>query len=138
MLPINESLINFQPINTQPLCVASGHLITFLVFILTGFEWSEESFIYDDGPVKDGDNLGAILVDDETATIFLFYTLCPHHVNCTISSMMYTTSVDDGITWKKSVNLSAIIQGEGHSFAFGPGRGIQVKVVQTCRNQFYL
>lgn len=92
-----------------------------------GFEWSEENFIYDDGPVVDGDNLGAILVDDETATIFLFFTLCPHHVNCTVSSMMYTASVDDGITWKKSVNISAIIQGEGHSIAFGPGRGIQLK-----------
>ncbi|PIK47955.1 putative sialidase-1 [Apostichopus japonicus] len=92
-----------------------------------GSEWSEESFIYDDGKVVDGDNLGAILVDDDTASIFLFFTLCPHHKNCTITSMMYMKSVDDGITWQKPVNISASMKGDGFPMPFGPGRGIQLK-----------
>lgn len=107
-------------------CLSKLNNLNLLPF--SGSEWSEESFIYDDGKVVDGDNLGAILVDDDTASIFLFFTLCPHHKNCTITSMMYMKSVDDGISWQKPVNISASMKGDGFPMPFGPGRGIQVGV----------
>ena len=87
--------------------------------------WGTESFIYNDGFVVDGDNLGVVLVDDITKHIYIFFVLCAHHNQCTKSWVMYVKSTNDGISWLPPVNITA--QAGPNDFAPGPGYGIQVR-----------
>lgn len=87
-----------------------------------GVTWQSSQFIYDDGNVTDGSNLGNVVVDKQTKTVFLIFTYCPH--TCLISETMMIQSVDSGMTWSKPINLSRQIG--NFVFAAGPGYGIQV------------
>ncbi|XP_041481338.1 sialidase-1-like [Lytechinus variegatus] len=90
-----------------------------------GQTWLPEKFILNDGPVVDGLNLGVVLVDDMTSTIFIFYQVCGHYVQCNISTQYYIKSTDDGITWTQPYNVSKQVGTK--MFAGGPGYGIQKK-----------
>lgn len=93
----------------------------------TGHEWQTESFIHDDSFGGMEDNLGAVLVDDITKEIYIFYIDCAHPDSCSskdVPSVMYVKSKDDGISWEPSVNVTAIAG--PRNFAPGPGYGIQV------------
>lgn len=93
-----------------------------------GHEWQTESFIHDDSFGGMEDNLGAVLVDDITKEIYIFYIDCAHPDSCSskdVPSLMYVKSKDDGISWEPSVNVTAIAG--PRNFAPGPGYGIQKK-----------
>ena len=87
-----------------------------------GVTWSNSQFIFDDGDVKDGSNLGTVVVDSDTKTVLVIFTFCPH--TCPVSETMMIKSEDNGVTWSKAVNLSSQIG--NFVFAPGPGYGIQV------------
>lgn len=87
-----------------------------------GKTWESSQFIYDDGDVKDGSNLGNVVVDIQTKTVFVIFTFCPH--SCSISETRMIKSIDSGMTWSKPINLSSQIG--NFVFAPGPGYGIQV------------
>ena len=88
-----------------------------------GVTWSSSQFIYDDGNVTDGSNLGNVVVDKQTKTVFLIFTFCPH--SCPTSETRMIKSTDSGMTWSKPVNLSSQIG----SFVFAPGPGYGIQVV---------
>jgi len=90
-----------------------------------GVTWSNSEFIFDDGDVKDGSNLGTVVVDSDTKTVFVIFTFCPH--TCPVSETMMIKSEDNGVTWSKAVNLSSQIG--NFVFAPGPGYGIQVSFI---------
>ena len=95
----------------------------------TGKNWEPQQFLLNDGPhVKDGMNLGAILTDRETGTVFINYATCGHgnQKNCTPSVHMIN-STDEGNTWNQPVNMSS--QLGNIPFAAGPGYGIQVRIL---------
>ena len=97
-----------------------------MMFIISGYNWTPQKYILDDGStLYDGINLGVILVDDITASIFIFYGICSHYDECNTSSLLYVKSTDDGVTWQKPVNVSKQIGTK--VFAPGPGYGIQVR-----------
>ena len=87
-----------------------------------GVTWGSPQFIYDDGNVTDGSNLGNVVVDKQTKTIFLIFTFCPH--SCSTSETRMIKSMDSGMTWSNPINLSSQIG--NHVFAPGPGYEIQV------------
>ncbi|XP_022104868.1 sialidase-1-like isoform X2 [Acanthaster planci] len=92
-----------------------------------GEKWDLMQFIVDDGYlIIDGINLGTIIVDDEKGIIFIMYTVCNHHDQCNNPSTMLVKSLDDGLTWSKSINISKQIGCQ--SFAPGPGFGFQKKL----------
>ncbi|XP_071383596.1 sialidase-1 [Centroberyx affinis] len=88
-----------------------------------GATWSPISFIENDGQRLDGMNLGAVVVDEETKSVILIYSMCFHNEQCSPSSTMMIESKDDGLSWTAPRNLS--IQLGVMSFAPGPGFGIQ-------------
>lgn len=87
-----------------------------------GVTWESSQFIYDDGNVTDGSNLGTVIIDKQTKTVFVIFTFCPH--TCITSETMMIKSMDFGVTWSKPMNLSSQIG--NFVFAPGPGYGIQV------------
>ncbi|KAI5621674.1 sialidase-1 precursor, partial [Silurus asotus] len=88
-----------------------------------GATWSPTSFIVDDGFHTDGSNLGSVVVDEETGSLMLIYSLCFYRYKCSPSSTMLIESLDDGVTWSAPRNLS--VQLGVKSFIPGPGFGIQ-------------
>jgi len=72
--------------------------------------------------VKDGSNLGTVVVNSDTKTVFVIFTIRPH--SCPVSETMVIKSENNGVTWSKVVNLSSQIG--NFVFAPGPGYGIQV------------
>ncbi|XP_071476108.1 sialidase-1-like [Diadema antillarum] len=90
-----------------------------------GLSWQPQVFVLNDGELPDGLSLGAVLVDDVTKTIFVFFQICSHYYKCDTAVQYYIKSVDDGISWSKPYNLSKQIG--TRMFAPGPGYGIQKK-----------
>ncbi|XP_026798064.1 sialidase-1 [Pangasianodon hypophthalmus] len=88
-----------------------------------GATWSPTTFIEDDGIHTDGSNLGSVVVDEETGSLMLIYSLCFYRYQCSPSSTMLVESLDDGVTWSAPRNLS--VQLGVKSFIPGPGFGIQ-------------
>uniref|UniRef100_H3A1Y4 Sialidase-1 n=1 Tax=Latimeria chalumnae TaxID=7897 RepID=H3A1Y4_LATCH len=91
-----------------------------------GASWSPISFIVDDGKYPDGLNLGTAVVDEETGSIFIMYSLCAHHYQCNVSSTLLVESSDDGISWSEPRNLTQEVGIK--TFLPGPGYGIQKKL----------
>ncbi|CAH1272031.1 NEU1 [Branchiostoma lanceolatum] len=92
-----------------------------------GETWSSsEQWIVDDGkPPKDVcSNLGTVIVDDTTATIFLMYVYCGF---CPSASLMLMNSTNDGITWGRPRNITDIV-GKNYVTHPSPGHGIQKKL----------
>ncbi|XP_066293672.1 sialidase-1-like isoform X2 [Branchiostoma lanceolatum] len=90
-----------------------------------GMTWQPLGYVLDDGTYFDGIGLGSILVDDETATMFIFYSHCPHFEKCKFSTTYVVNSTDDGNTWGYPVNITGMIGMHGREFETGPGFGIQ-------------
>ncbi|XP_019643188.1 PREDICTED: sialidase-1-like [Branchiostoma belcheri] len=82
-------------------------------------------YVLDDGSFYDGISLGAIVVDDETESVFIIYSHCAHYDDCTTSTTYLVESTDDGKTWGAPRNIS--VQVGTMMFAPGPGYGIQKK-----------
>ena len=72
-----------------------------------GSTWTPTAFIEDDREYMDGLNLGTILVDEVTNTVFVIYSFCAH--KCQYHTTYLIRSDDFGTTWTKPLNLSSQI-----------------------------
>uniref|UniRef100_A0A8C4PXJ3 Sialidase-1 n=1 Tax=Eptatretus burgeri TaxID=7764 RepID=A0A8C4PXJ3_EPTBU len=88
-----------------------------------GRTWTPTKFLVNDGEVLDGLNLGAVIVDEQKDLVFVMYTLCGHHYDCLISSVMLIQTSDDGVSWSAPRNISEQVGTQ--MFMPGPGYGIQ-------------
>uniref|UniRef100_A0A3Q1G3K6 Sialidase-1 n=1 Tax=Acanthochromis polyacanthus TaxID=80966 RepID=A0A3Q1G3K6_9TELE len=88
-----------------------------------GATWSPTVFLLDDDKAPDGSTLGSVVVDEETGSVILIYSICFHLYQCGTSSIMMTESRDDGLSWSPPRNLS--VQLGVKNFAPGPGTGLQ-------------
>ncbi|EDO37960.1 predicted protein [Nematostella vectensis] len=88
-----------------------------------GVTWTNTTFIEDDQEATDGLNLGSIVVDEITKSVFVMYSFCIH--KCKYATTYVIRSDDNGQSWTMPKNISQ--QLGGLQFAPGPGYGIQVE-----------
>ncbi|XP_032234363.1 sialidase-1 [Nematostella vectensis] len=86
-----------------------------------GVTWTNTTFIEDDQEATDGLNLGSIVVDEITKSVFVMYSFCIH--KCKYATTYVIRSDDNGQSWTMPKNISQ--QLGGLQFAPGPGYGIQ-------------
>lgn len=87
-----------------------------------GRSWGSTAFQSNDGVIRDGLALGAVVTDEEAKTMMVIYSHCPH--SCVRSTSFLIRSYDNGLTWGMPQNLTEQIG--DLVFAAGPGYGIQV------------
>ncbi|XP_062511990.1 sialidase-1-like [Corticium candelabrum] len=92
-----------------------------------GVQWSSATkFIFSDlSDVTDGMNLGEMLTDMETGSMFIIYSHCAHA--CNVSTTYIIRSDDNGLSWKNAVNVTNVICNVTKTFDPGPGLGLQLK-----------
>ena len=98
-----------------------------------GDSWGSSVFILNDYLVKDGLNLGTVLVDYDNNMLFLIHSFCVHTLcNGTASEkptgVYMVSSSNWGYSWSDPVNLgdkNPLLN--KYYFAPGPGYGIQKK-----------
>ncbi|XP_066294339.1 sialidase-1-like [Branchiostoma lanceolatum] len=89
-----------------------------------GLSWSPTAFVVDDGDRHVGLNVGSVIVDNTTATIFVMFVYCE---NCAHRSLLLINSTDDGQTWGEPRNITSLVGADMVTHP-SPGFGIQKKV----------
>lgn len=123
LAPDNKTLLAFSEARKHSSSDSGPKNIAMRRSFNGGANWTDTEFIYKDRDgVKYGSNLGNVIVDMDTKTLFIIFTYCA--LNCPISETKMISSKDNGMSWSKPVNLSSQIG----NFVFipGPGYGIQV------------
>ncbi|XP_035684484.1 sialidase-1-like isoform X2 [Branchiostoma floridae] len=86
-----------------------------------GLSWSPTAFVVDDGEGHVGLNVGSVIVDNVTATIFVMFVYCE---NCKQRSLLLINSTDDGQTWGEPRNITSLVGSDMVTHP-SPGFGIQ-------------